>query len=375
MVSLPLILKCKVLRINLQMIGNDAQIIGWVHSQEDWTIVVPDKELGGNATKVEVDPKIGLLTRYIASMYFVLNALENGYTTQERSYSIFAEFVRDIILGLVASLITTIAISSGSSDSEAEQKLRRLRGWMADRKLPNSFRRKAMEHFRTTWTTNYIDLPSLLADCPPALAANMSVLLYGRYIATVPLFKGLSHEIIAALCQRCKPMTCVKNQNIIQEGEPGREMYMLLSGEVEVSEKINGDPHRLGFLAEGAFFGESPVLGWKGEPGVELRVRTVRAVTDIELVYLTREDVHQTADQYNELRARLKRFETSGRAMTAKLLREIDLTKTELSTMVSHSSQAIYWCASVCGPIQTDDCGFFLMTDCQCCSHFTVEGL
>ena len=77
------------------------------------------------------------------------------------------------------------------------------------------------------------------------------------------------------------------------------------------------------------------MLGWKGEPGVELRVRTVRAVTDVELVYLSREDVHTLADQYAELRARLLRFERSGRAVDGKLLREIDLTPTELTQLSS----------------------------------------
>lgn len=309
-----------------QTLNNGRQVTGWVLNEADWVLITPQ-----NVTIV--DPVIGLTTRYISSMYYVLNALDHGSTLQERAYGIFAEFVRDVILGLVAGLITVISMASGNNDTETEQRLRKLRRWMAEKKLPNGFRRTAMDYFRRTWTTNYIDLQSLLADCPPALGSNMAVLLFGRSIATVPLFKGLSHEIIAALCLKSKPMTCTKNQNIIQEGEPGKEMYMLVSGEVEVTEKQGNEPRRLGFLAEGAFFGESPVLGWKGEPGVELRVRTVRAVSDVELIYLTREDIHSLADQYSELRARLNRFERCGRAMTAKVLRTVGLTKPELSQL------------------------------------------
>ena len=44
-------------------------------------------------------------------------------------------------------------------------------------------------------------------------------------------------------------------------------MYMLISGEVEVCEKRMGEDVRLGFLSEGAFFGEAPVLGINGELG------------------------------------------------------------------------------------------------------------
>ena len=74
-------------------------------------------------------------------------------------------------------------------------------------------------------------------------------------------------------------------------------MYMLMDGEVEVLENrpsLDGPPEevRLGFLSEGAFFGEAPVLG-RDESGIELRIRTVRAVTECELCYLSRRDVQQ----------------------------------------------------------------------------------
>jgi CRP-like cAMP-binding protein len=72
------------------------------------------------------------------------------------------------------------------------------------------------------------------------------------------------------------------------------------------------------------------VLGWIGEPGVELRVRTVRAVTDVELAYLTRDDVHSLKNQYSELKARLLRFERCGTIVDRKTLRRIDLTEQEL---------------------------------------------
>ena len=110
---------------------------------------------------------------------------------------------------------------------------------------------------------------------------------------------------------------------------------MLLKGEVEVTEKRGKEIVRLGFLAEGAFFGEAPVLGWIGEPGVELRMRTVRAVTDLELIYLSRDDVNGLCEQYSELCARMSRFEKSGRVLTKKTLRKIDLSVQEVKEMAN----------------------------------------
>ena len=67
---------------------------------------------------------------------------------------------------------------------------------------------------------------------------------------------------------------------------------------------------RLGFLSEGAFFGEAAVLA--DESGRELRRRTLQAVTDSELCYINREDVIALRGEYPELDARLKRFVNVG---------------------------------------------------------------
>ena len=107
-------------------------------------------------------------------MYYVLNALENGFTTPERSFAIFAEFVRDIILGLVAGLITTIQMNSSGADTETEMQLTKLRTWLREKKLPAAFRKKMSEHFTQVWSHRQFDITMLANDCPPAMAANLT---------------------------------------------------------------------------------------------------------------------------------------------------------------------------------------------------------
>ena len=69
------------------------------------------------------------------------SSLENAQTSMETKFSVFAELMRDVILGLVASLITTISMNTASTDTVTEMKLRRLRTWMEERKLPKAFRK------------------------------------------------------------------------------------------------------------------------------------------------------------------------------------------------------------------------------------------
>ena len=125
-------------------------------------------------------------------------------------------------------------------------------------------------------------------------------------------------------------MVGMKNQLITKQGESGKEMYMVMSGEVEVLE----DGKRLGFLSEGAFFGESPILGF-GEAGTETRRRTVMAVTETELCYVTRDSIEEICNEYSELRARLARFANAAKPMNAKRLKQAGLTRTDLSMFSS----------------------------------------
>eukprot|EP01043_Picozoa_sp_COSAG02_P010048 COSAG02_NODE_347_length_24085_cov_23.240724_12_plen_981_part_00 len=309
-----------------ETLGNGVAVDGWVNANELW------QSFHANGTQIGgVSPKISTGHKYAASLYFVLNALENGQTLAEHCYGIFAELIRDMILGLVASLMTTISMSMASSDNENSLRLKRLKLWLHQKKMPTGFQQRMMSHFNEVWTNqSSVDLPGMMDSMPPAMRSTLAEYLYGRFLATVPLFKGLSPEVIAALCLRVRPMVGMKNQLITKQGESGKEMYMVMSGEVEVLE----DGKRLGFLSEGAFFGESPILGF-GEAGTETRRRTVMAVTETELCYVTRDSIEEICNEYSELRARLARFANAAKPMNAKRLKQAGLTRTDLSMFSS----------------------------------------
>ncbi len=63
---------------------------------------------------------------------------------------------------------------------------------------------------------------------------------------------------------------------IFQEGSKGREMYVILKGEVEITKLISGQPHVLSIIRSGEFFGEMSTI--RGVP----RVATARAIGQVE---------------------------------------------------------------------------------------------
>jgi len=125
--------------------------------------------------------------------------------------------------------------------------------------------------------------------------------LYATHLAQIPLFRGLGKSVMLALCGVVEPMLAVRGQVIFAEGHVGKEMYVLITGELE----ITCNQLRLGFLSDGAFFGETPLLDSSSE--AEERRRTVTAVTDSKLCFITKEALEQIKPKYPELALKLKR--------------------------------------------------------------------
>lgn len=248
--------------------------------------------------------------RYITSLYFVFNALEPVYnTTAERIFAVFAELVMALIYGALAGIISSIMIGMRGNEQEFQNKIRSLRGWLVEKEIPKPMQVQITRYFNQLWSSKTMfNEGEILSEMPPSMGSELSTFLYGHFLKTIPLFRGLGDEVIFRLCRAVLPMMAIKGQVVIEEGSPGTEMYLLMKGEVEVSK----GGAILGFLSEGSFFGEIPVLsvsrpterGRGEEPGSEIRTRTVKAVTDCQLCFLTRERTRELQSCYPELEAR-----------------------------------------------------------------------
>eukprot|EP01052_Picozoa_sp_SAG31_P048882 SAG31_NODE_10439_length_1139_cov_0.935577_1_plen_366_part_01 len=158
----------------------DVVVHGWVNVEPNWN------------EKTPVFP-----SRYVSSAYYVLNALENGSTDAERAFALLAEFMRDVILGMVAGLMTTILMAINSTDNEVQWKVRALKGWMNKRKVPKSLQIMMVEYCNELWGGrgfggSGVQMEDLFKQVPPGLRLNMTTFLHGSTVAHVPLFRGLS---------------------------------------------------------------------------------------------------------------------------------------------------------------------------------------
>lgn len=95
-----------------------------------------------------------------------------------------------------------------------------------------------------------------------------------------PLFQGLAPSILASVADRMKLKRFPAGTEIVRQGEPGTEFYVIAQGEVEVS----SSGKVLSRLEAGQFFGEVSLL--TDQP----RNATVQAVDEVACFLLDKED-------------------------------------------------------------------------------------
>ncbi len=102
-------------------------------------------------------------------------------------------------------------------------------------------------------------------------------------LRAAPLFAGLSEKDLERLAETVKRQRLAPGELLLREGDRGDAMYVVVSGELEVTKQAEGVELPLARVGPGAIQGEIAAIG-----GHE-RAASVRAVTDVEVLRIPRE--------------------------------------------------------------------------------------
>jgi hypothetical protein len=183
-------------------------LYGWVSNMQqehDWW-----GELGKNAT---------LSTRYITSMYGVFNALENGFTDNEKIFGIIADqIVGSVIYGGLAAVLSSSLIESQQSSKEFNQNYKSLKTWMGTRHVNRAQQNQVLATYSHKYKdSTTFDEEELLAQLPPEMGGKVMDQLYGSFVREIPYFKGLDFAITLRLTLAAKPLQAERGSIIMDE--------------------------------------------------------------------------------------------------------------------------------------------------------------
>ncbi|NOZ85829.1 MAG: cyclic nucleotide-binding domain-containing protein [Deltaproteobacteria bacterium] len=108
-----------------------------------------------------------------------------------------------------------------------------------------------------------------------------------------PLFVSLHPEELDMLAELSQERKFTAGEVVFNEGDVGDSLYVIVSGAVNILRKDkNGKQRSIAVLKEGEFFGEMSLID------KEYRSATCSAMTDVELLKLTNENLHSFARVY-----------------------------------------------------------------------------
>lgn len=131
----------------------------------------------------------------------------------------------------------------------------------------------------------------------PPISSDVPGLPVEEIICTVPLFTGLSEEVVNELVARAVTVTFLSGDRVIGQGEKGDALYIVVHGLLRVHRSESDED--IALLEDGDFFGEMALLG------EQVRLVNVTAVHACELLRIRRGDVLSLARRFPQISRQL----------------------------------------------------------------------
>ena len=107
-----------------------------------------------------------------------------------------------------------------------------------------------------------------------------------EYVRTVSILAALDDDVVARIVRLASKHTYAKGDLVYQEGEPAKEMIVVLSGRLEIFKRgRNGREARIAALVPGDVVGEMSLVD------IQPRSAAVRATEDTAVFVLTHADL------------------------------------------------------------------------------------
>ena len=153
--------------------------------------------------------------------------------------------------------------------------------------------RKALKYDHTK---NQTDKFTFLNELPPSLKIKLSYEMHNNIIATFPFFQGKPPQFIAFIGPLLRPMRVLAGEYVYMNGDPIDDVYFLINGQVGLVLPDFDDTVYVK-IDKGYYFGEVDFLHDRDGR----RAFTVKALTECELLSLSRSDLDLVCNEFSEI--------------------------------------------------------------------------
>ncbi|MEO6048302.1 MAG: cyclic nucleotide-binding domain-containing protein [Candidatus Kapaibacterium sp.] len=247
-------------------------------------------------------------SRYFHAIYWCVTTLTTvGYgdvtpaNNWQRMYAMIVMIIGVGVYGYVIGNIASLLANIDPARTKYMETMERLTAFMRYRHIPHDLQNRIRDYYNYLWEKRLgYDESEILDTLPSSLGIEVSMFLKRDIIERVPMFKGASQEFIREIALRMRPMIFTPNDYVFHAGEPGREMYFISQGVLDVVSADGTDVYST--LTDGDFFGEIALL--LGQP----RTASIRAVTYCDLYRLDKEMFERVLADYPDIAEHIGRM-------------------------------------------------------------------
>eukprot|EP01065_Artemidia_motanka_P007460 TRINITY_DN13713_c0_g1_i1.p1 TRINITY_DN13713_c0_g1~~TRINITY_DN13713_c0_g1_i1.p1 ORF type:complete len:1144 (+),score=201.46 TRINITY_DN13713_c0_g1_i1:134-3565(+) len=300
---------------------------------------------------------------YIAALYFTVTTMTTvGYgdisanTTYSRAFAIVAMVIGVSVYAYVMANVATFLRNEDHFERQIAEKKRSLASVMQHYDIPLHVQKEAFCIYPAIIERIIANSEETMRELPDFMQVKLYHYMKINLVRKVPLFRAANQECLSATAMACARQIQPPKTFLVEAGDVGHEMFIIVSGVVEVFVVLEtGERKWLANLKDGSWFGEMALL-YEGTT----RSASVRALTACELLRLERSEFRRILERFQDLRSAIEEEADARRQAAARHSKcptsYDDDTQTQTTTQIesSGSSQSSEEGARRTAPIRND---------------------
>lgn len=262
-----------------------------------------------------------LRDRYVTAMYWsIVTLTTTGYGdlhAENPREMLFDIFYMLFNLGLTAYLIgnmTNLVVHWTSRTRNFRDKVRAASEFAKRNQLPSHIQDQILSHICLDFKTKGLKQQDTMNNLPKAIRASISHSLFCPIVQNVHLFQGVSQDCLFQLVSEMEAEYFPPKEDVVLQNETPTDLYILVSGKVDLIAHIDGHDQVFGKAVAGEMFGEIGVLWNRPQP---FTVRTTEVSQILRMKRSILLNIIQTNAQdrhiiMNNLYMKLKGLESFG---------------------------------------------------------------
>ncbi|KAK4740980.1 hypothetical protein SAY87_024568 [Trapa incisa] len=208
-----------------------------------------------------------LWIRYISAIYWSITTMTTvGYgdlhavNTVEMIFIIFYMLFN---LGFTAYLIgnmTNLVVEGTRRTMEFRSSIEVALSFVCRNSLPPRLKRQILGYMCLRFKAERLNQNRLIEQLPKSICKGICKHLFLPTVEKVYLFKGISREVLLLLVVKMKAEYIPPKEDVIMHDEAPDDVYIIVSGEVEIIDCEMGKEQLVGTLQSGDMFGEVGAL-------------------------------------------------------------------------------------------------------------------